>query len=106
MWPYTPKPKPKAVPSDEKPKYEVGDKVRIWTVFKRPSGRVLDVKEVKGVTIFTVSYDYHDGRYYSEDFEGGDLTLVEKQSKKNCNCGSNSQKHSSWCNKIVHPQGW
>lgn len=104
MWPYKPKTPPK--PEIEKPKYEVGDKVRVWKVLKNPTGRVQNVFEEKGVTKFTVYYEYHDGRMFTESFEGCDLTLVEKYSKASCNCGSNSSRHSDWCNKVLHPNGW
>lgn len=104
MWPYKPKP-PK--PQTEKPKYEIGDKVRIWKVLKNPTGRVQDViEDTKGATKFNVYYEYHDGRYFTEIFEATDLTLVEKYSKKNCNCGSNTSRHSDWCNKILYPHGY
>lgn len=104
MWPIKPKPKTR----DPGFRYEVGDKVKIWTVFKHPFGRVLDVivDDQGHVKEYTVSYEYHDGTYHSDEFKGTDLTLAERTSKKDCNCGSNSRKHLTWCNKIVHPQGW
>lgn len=100
--------KPKPKPPKTGFRYEVGDRVKIWTVLKHPIGRVLDVKvdDHNHVLEYTVSYEYHDGSYHSEEFGGVDLTLVERSSKSNCNCGSNSHKHLTWCNKIVHPQGW
>lgn len=104
MWPNKPKPKPK----DAGFQYEVGDKVKLWTVYKHPSGRVLDVKtdDLGYVLEYTVSYEDHGGTWRSEEFKAQDLTLVERTSRKDCNCGSNSHRHSDWCNKILHPNGW
>lgn len=98
------KPKPKT--QVEKPKYGIGDKVRIWRLLKNPTGRVQDVAEDKGITKFNVHYEYHDGRWFTEWFEGGDLTLVERYEKTQCNCGSNSHRHRDWCNKVLFPRGW
>lgn len=107
MWPYNPNYKPKPAPSPlEKPKYEVGDTVKIWTVLKFPTGIVREVISDKTGVFYQVSYDYYDGRYFSEKFAGTDLTLMEKYSRKNCNCGSNSSVHRDWCNKTLYPNGW
>ena len=82
----------------EKPFYHIGDTVRIWRVYKNPIGRVQYISEKDGQFIYRVSYEYHDGRYFAEDFESTDLALVERASKDHCNCGSNSKKHQVWCN--------
>lgn len=103
MWSNTPKPKN---PND-KAKYEIGDTVRVWRVLKNPIGRILDIiydpiKQPK----YSVRYEYFDGRYFTEDFEASELTLMERYRKVECSCGSNSSRHLDWCNKKTNPNGW
>lgn len=102
MWPYNSKPK-----YSEKPKYVIGDKVKVWPILHNPVGYVRDVIEVHGKPFrFSVQYEYHDGRCFTEEFDGADLTLVEKQTRNHCCCGSNSSLHKDWCYIITNPNGW
>lgn len=104
MW--TPKP-PKPKNPGEKPKYDIGDRVKVWRILLQPTGKVQDIiyDSVKPPK-YVVWYEYFDGRYFTEEFEAGDLTLVERYNKNVCSCGSNSSRHSDWCNKKVFPNGW
>lgn len=81
------------------PKYEVGDSVKVWAVFKGPIGTVERVIDESFPIKYTVRYIYCDGRLFTETFEPHELTLVERRHKFDCSCGSNSDMHSDWCNK-------
>lgn len=82
------------------PKYEVGDEVRIWTVFGRPTGRIESIVDRDAETIkFLVRYTYHTGDIFYEEFSGDFLTLVERRSDYYCNCATASSEHSTWCNR-------
>lgn len=82
-------------------KYDVGDKVRVWRVYKSPVGTIDSiVDENAHPIVYVVRYIYEDNRLeYVEKFESQDLTLVErKYGSYRCNCKTGSGNHASWCN--------
>lgn len=82
------------------PKYQVGDRVRLWMVYKNPVGTVTSIVDVNAFPIsYNVNYIYEDGREFTEPHESQNLTLVERSSKFFCNCHSNTDFHSTWCNR-------
>jgi hypothetical protein len=87
--------------SPEHPKYEVGDEVRIWAVFKHPVGTVQSVNKSQSPVKYLVQYTYHDGTVLVESFEPQDLTLHRKYGFRFlslCECGgSSTNTHSHWC---------
>lgn len=87
-------------------KYGIGDRVRIWAIFKYPVGTVQNIVDVDSVPIkYVVKYTYEDtGIQYIEEFESPDLTLVKKSDLLNirCSCGVDEvghQIHEDWCQK-------
>jgi hypothetical protein len=85
-----------------KPKYDVGDKVKVWPIFKNPIGVIESIVDENAFPMkFMVKYVYPDtGTTYIEPFESQDLTLIERRYVGfGCNCGTESGKHSNWCNK-------
>ena len=86
------------------PKYDYGDEVKVWPVFKRPVGTIQGVANPgQFPTKYIVQYTYDDGRVIVENFESGDLTLHRKYEAKYsavCECGSTSSRHSHWCPKF------
>lgn len=97
----------------EEGKYDIGDRVRIWAVYKHPIGTVMNVIEGEGCpTLYEINYLYEDGREFTEVFEKWQLGLYERSSKgfNHCNCGlaftNSGGKHSSWCRKAgQHEKG-
>lgn len=92
---------PKDSPYGARPKYEIGDEVKVWPVYGRPSGTVRQVVDPTTFPIkYSVEYRYEDGRYFTEEFESTDLTLTKKYKQwghSKCECGSTTLRHSSWC---------
>jgi hypothetical protein len=86
--------------------YEVGDRVRIWTIFKQPVGSIQKITEEGSLKKYEVYYVYHDGRYFTDVFDFVDLTLVDRlYNWDRCTCGSNSEKHSDYCYKKTKLRG-
>lgn len=86
-----------------KPKYDAGDRVKIWLIYKNPIGIVEAVADENSFPMkFRVRYNYPEtGTEFVEDFEAQDLTLIErKYTWAACNCGTESGKHSRWCNRV------
>lgn len=92
----------------EKVKFEVGDKVKIWRIFRNPVGTVeaVRVDPEKKPIFYLVKYIYPDhGTEYVEEFESSELTLHTRRStmySQVCECGSDkfkSPRHSTWCPK-------
>lgn len=81
------------------PRYSIGDKVRIWKVFKNPVGKIRAVDAESTPIKYLVSYEYHEGGWYEEIFEENDLTLHSKLDDWYCNCKSVTGIHLRWCNK-------
>lgn len=92
-------------PYGVRPKFEIGDEVKVWPVYKRPIGTIQGVVNPGKFPIkFTVLYTYDDGRVIQETFESEDLTLHrrhEAKYSKICECGTTSSGHSSWCPKFT-----
>jgi hypothetical protein len=95
---------PRDSPFGVLPKFDIGDEVKVWPVFKRPIGTVQGVANPgQSPTKFTVQYTYEDGRVISEAFLASDLTLHRRFASKYaavCECGSTSSGHSAWCPKF------
>lgn len=84
-------------------RYEIGDRVRVWPVFKRPVGTIEAVVDPNAYPIkYLVRYTYcEDNRIYVEEYSSQDLTLVDKRYSTTCNCQSVSGTHAKWCNYRV-----
>lgn len=79
--------------------YEVGDRVRVWQVFKRPVGTIVGIVDSESFIVkYAVQYQYVDGATYTEEFESNHLTLFERKWSFHCNCETVSGRHTSWCN--------
>jgi len=91
----------------ERVKFKVGDKVKVWKVFKNPVGSVekVTIDPEKKPIFYSVKYTYPDtGTEYTEEFESSDLTLHEKEAmlyQRKCECGGEASGgwHSHWCPK-------
>lgn len=73
--------------------YEIGDEVRVWKIFKHPSGKITEIVDSSAFPmIYKVKYIYEDtGESFEEDFEATDLTLIRKKPAvfySHCECGS------------------
>lgn len=89
-------------------KYEIGDEVRVWPIFKNPVGKVegIQIPEHSKTVKYQVKYAYPDtGTEYSEIFESNDLTLFKKHNNAyatHCECGAEtlgSKEHTPICPK-------
>lgn len=85
----------------QKPHYDLGDKVRVWPIFKNPIGTIEAVVDPESFPIkYLVRYDYFEGGTYTEKFDECDLTLYEKRlGAYTCNCRTGSEHHTTWCNQ-------
>src|SRR6185436_2085409 len=82
------------------PLYKIGDRVRIWPIFKNPIGRIESVVDWNSFPIkYSVRYEYPGEGFFTETFESGDLTLVERAYDFYCNCETVSGRHTDWCNR-------
>ncbi len=64
--------------------YEVGDTVKVWSIFKNPIGTIERIVEFDAFPIkYVVRYTYEDtGIIYTEKFDSTDLTLMEHWYKR------------------------
>lgn len=88
------------------PKYEVGDEVKIWLIYKNPTGVVESIVDPNAFPIkYVVRYRYFTGDVYVEAFNQDDLTLVKRKFNFYCSCQTVTDKHATWCNKY-NTLGW
>lgn len=81
------------------PLYEVGDTVKVWPIYKNPTGTIERIVDANAFPIkYVVRYKYHTGDVFIDEFASEDLTLIEKPYNYHCNCQTKSEMHLSWCN--------
>lgn len=89
------------------PLYEPGDTVKVWPIYKNPIGTIKRIVSPDTFPIkYLVEYQYHEGGWYTEEFEEGDLTLQEKKHSWDCNCKTGSERHATWCNRYNRTARW
>lgn len=95
-------------PQWSKPLYYVGDSVKVWPIYKTPTGTVIQVLDQDAPPYrYEVTYTYETGTVYTEKFDSDDLTLVKKANTWStlCECGSTTQMHDKWCPKDAMTRG-